>query len=91
MENIQDKQNQATADQFWKTYFSAFVDQDIDENVALEIDFWNTLTTALQSVDRNVIQAVIVSKILLHIANADMHLKIIKMAKHTWDMKQHQN
>ena len=88
---MENRQNQATADQFWETYFSEHMDKRIDENVALEIDFWNTLESALQAVDIAVIEAVIVSKISLNIATADIHLRIGKMAKRIWDAKQRQN
>ena len=91
MENIQDKQHQATADQFWKTYFSDYLDRNIDEPYAQEIDFWNNLNIALQSVNVDVIQSVIVSKILLRIVNVNMHRRIARIAKQVWDTKKSQH
>lgn len=78
MENIQDNQKQAKANQFWETHFSHLMGEPIDERYALQIDFWTKLKTAFEA---ETIDAVMLSKIALPIANASTHLKIVTLAK----------
>lgn len=87
MENTK-QQKQAKADQFWQTHFAEYMDTAIDEVDSLQSDFLDKLRTTFESVDIETIEDVIVSKIAIRIMTADMHLKVIKVAKQVWDRKQ---
>lgn len=75
------------ADQFWKVYFPEWLDTEIDESHANEIDFWEQLENALESVDIDTIKAVMLSIPLVKITSVDMYERIVKIAKHVWDQK----
>ena len=64
------------------------MNESINERYALQIDFWTKLKTAFEAETIETIDAVMLSKITLPIANADMHLKIVTLAKQIWDNKQ---
>jgi len=82
MEDFKEMTQQQKANQFWNTHFQDLLDTPIDEQVALEVNLWNRLQTALASQDKETLKAIALTRIALPIQATDMALRIIRLAKH---------
>lgn len=83
MENLK----QQTANQFWEAHFSDLVGSHIDEQHALDIQFWDTLQTALGMADMETVHAIIYTKPAISVSTGETYLRIVKMAKRVWDKR----
>lgn len=72
---------------FWKNYFEEYLEDRMDEQVALNIGFWNKLQTALESESLDVIYAVMLAPPEIHITESSQHVRIVRIAKRVWDKK----
>lgn len=83
MENVMQK----TADIFWQTHFPELIGQTVTERKALDMDFWDKLQTILDNTDIDTIYAVLLSNLAMRVETTDMHTRIKRMTKWTWDDK----
>ena len=82
---------QVKADIFWETHFGKYQNQSLNEEVARETEFWDQLRTTLESVDIDILYAVMLANPAIKISESNLHVKIVRIAKRIWDKKRDSN
>lgn len=86
MENTQ----QNIANQFWEENFSEWLDTPLTDVKATESEFWATLQDKLEAVDEQTAWAIALANPIIQITSPDMHFRIARTAKNTWEQKHYQ-
>jgi hypothetical protein len=87
VDTIEQVEQQKKAAKFWQAHFAQYIENPIDEQIALNIDFWGKLHDALESEAIDVVDAVIFSSVSINITTTEMYLRIVRTAKRIWDKK----